>query len=106
MVVNYSNNTLSFEGDAKVLFDYDAEADDELTLKEGDFIRNIEKKEDGWWEGELHGKRGMFPENFVEEIKKPAAETKTTEMKPTPDKNGKLREPGILITLLVSCKLN
>ena len=57
-------------GDAKVLFDYDAEADDELTLKEGDLIRNIEKKEDGWWEGELYGRRGMFPENFVEEIKK------------------------------------
>ncbi|XP_046848947.1 CD2-associated protein-like isoform X1 [Xenia sp. Carnegie-2017] len=58
--------------DAKVLFEYDAEADDELTLKEGDFIRNVVKKEDGWWEGELHGRRGMFPENFVEEIKRPA----------------------------------
>lgn len=56
--------------DARVVFDYDAEADDELTLKEGDLIRNIVKKEDGWWEGELRGRRGMFPENFVEEIKK------------------------------------
>ena len=78
-------------GDAKVLFDYEAEADDELTLKEGDYIRNIEKKEDGWWEGELSGKRGMFPENFVEEIKKPAAEMKASEVKTAPDKNGKLR---------------
>lgn len=63
---------MSYKGDAKVLFEYDAEADDELTLKEGDFIRNVVKKEDGWWEGELHGRRGMFPENFVEEIKRPA----------------------------------
>jgi hypothetical protein len=83
------------KGDAKVLFDYDAEADDELGLKEGDLIRNIEKKEDGWWEGELHGKRGMFPENFVEEIKKPV-EIKNTEVKPAPDKNGKLLESAIL----------
>ncbi|XP_028414309.1 CD2-associated protein-like isoform X2 [Dendronephthya gigantea] len=70
---------------AKVLFDYEAEADDELSLAEGDLIRDIVKKEDGWWEGELHGKRGMFPENFVEEISKNVvAETKSTEMKPTP----------------------
>lgn len=54
-----------------MLFDYEAEADDELTLKEGDVIRNIAKIEDGWWEGELNGKRAMFPENFVEEIKSP-----------------------------------
>lgn len=70
-----------------MLFDYDAEADDELTLKEGDIVRNIEKKEHGWWEGELHGKRGMFPKNFVEEIKPVVV----TESKPPPEKNGKLR---------------
>ena len=44
---------------------------DDLTIKEGDIIRNIEKKEDYWWEGELHGKRGMFPAYCVEEIKNP-----------------------------------
>ena len=75
-----------------MLFDYDAEADDELTLKEGDIVRNIEKKEDGWWEGDLHGKRGMFPENFVEEIKPVVV----TESKPPTDKNGKLRQSAIL----------
>lgn len=69
-IINFVINPFVVQGDARVVFDYDAEADDELTLKEGDLIRNIVKKEDGWWEGELRGRRGMFPENFVEEIKK------------------------------------
>ena len=53
---------------AKVLFDYDAEQEDELTLAVGDIVTNIEKQDEGWWEGEVHGKRGLFPENFVEVI--------------------------------------
>ena len=28
-------------------------------------------KDDGWWKGEVNGKKGVFPENFVE--KKPSA---------------------------------
>ena len=59
------------QGDARVCFDYDADADGDLTIKEGDIIRNIEKKEDCWWEGELNGKRGMFPAYCVEDTKKP-----------------------------------
>ena len=53
---------------AKVLFEYDAEQEDELTLAVGDIVTNIEQLDEGWWEGELHGKRGLFPENFVEII--------------------------------------
>lgn len=59
-----------------MLFDYNAEANDELTLKEGELIKNIDKKEDGWWEGELRGKRGMFPENFVKEVKRSVPESR------------------------------
>lgn len=46
-------------------FSYDAVNDDELTLKVGDVITNIKTMEGGWWEGELNGKRGVFPDNFV-----------------------------------------
>ena len=49
----------------EVKFDYDAEQPDELTLHVGDIIRNCKQVEDGWLEGELNGKRGIFPDNFV-----------------------------------------
>ena len=53
---------------ARVTFSYNAEDEDELTLEVGDIIKNIVDAETGWWEGELNGKRGLFPNNFVEEI--------------------------------------
>lgn len=46
-------------------FDYQAQHDDELTIAVGDIISNIRKDEGGWWEGELDGRRGLFPDNFV-----------------------------------------
>lgn len=47
-------------------YDYDAVHDDELTIRVGEIIRNVKKlQEEGWLEGELNGRRGMFPDNFV-----------------------------------------
>lgn len=47
-------------------FKYDALHDDELTLQPGDIIKNVHYiEEDGWMEGDLNGKRGLFPDNFV-----------------------------------------
>lgn len=46
-------------------FDYEAQQDDELSLTVGDIIANIRRSDGGWWEGELHGRRGLFPDNFV-----------------------------------------
>uniref|UniRef100_A0A669BRT5 Osteoclast-stimulating factor 1 n=1 Tax=Oreochromis niloticus TaxID=8128 RepID=A0A669BRT5_ORENI len=56
--------------EAVVEFDYEAQQDDELSLTAGDIIVNIRRDEGGWWEGELGGRRGLFPDNFVREIKK------------------------------------
>ncbi|XP_065768200.1 CD2-associated protein [Muntiacus reevesi] len=54
-----------------VEYDYDAIHDDELTIRVGEIIRNVRKlQEEGWLEGELNGRRGMFPDNFVKEIKR------------------------------------
>ena len=50
---------------AIVLFDYDAEATDEHTLRVGDVLTNVKKIEEGWCQGMLKGKSGMFPDNFV-----------------------------------------
>ncbi|XP_026505595.1 SH3 domain-containing kinase-binding protein 1-like isoform X3 [Terrapene carolina triunguis] len=56
--------------EAIVEFDYKAQHDDELTITIGDIITNIKKETGGWWEGQLKGRRGLFPDNFVREIKK------------------------------------
>lgn len=43
---------------------------DELTVKAGDIVKNVAKaSEEGWLEGELRGKRGLFPANFAKVCK-------------------------------------
>eukprot|EP00111_Clytia_hemisphaerica_P010661 TCONS_00031131-protein len=77
---------------AKVVFDYAAEQGDELNLKVGDIVTGIRKEDGGWWEGEVDGKRGMFPENFVEvipdEVAKPPPPTAPVSAKPTVSSSG------------------
>lgn len=47
-------------------YDYDALHEDELTLRPGDVIKDVHYvEEDGWMEGDLNGRRGLFPDNFV-----------------------------------------
>lgn len=58
---------------ARVTFSYRPEQGDELTMDVGDIIKNIVDVDVGWCEGELKGKTGMFPNNFVEELS-PASE--------------------------------
>lgn len=48
-----------------VNYAYDASEPDELTIRPGDVLRDVERLPGGWWRGELHGRRGMFPDNFV-----------------------------------------
>ncbi|XP_072471437.1 SH3 domain-containing kinase-binding protein 1 isoform X6 [Notamacropus eugenii] len=51
----------------KVIFPYEAQNEDELTIREGDIVTLVSKDciDVGWWEGELNGRRGVFPDNFV-----------------------------------------
>lgn len=54
---------------AKVTFAYEPENPDELKLVKGDIVTVLNKdiiESEGWWEGEVNGKVGMFPNNFVE----------------------------------------
>ncbi|XP_014371055.2 CD2-associated protein [Papilio machaon] len=44
---------------------YDASEPDELSIRPGDVVREVERLPGGWWRGELRGRRGMFPDNFV-----------------------------------------
>lgn len=46
------------------LYAFKAEDDTELPFNKGDRITVLSKQGE-WWEGELNGKRGMFPANYV-----------------------------------------
>uniref|UniRef100_A0A3B1JLW5 Osteoclast-stimulating factor 1 n=1 Tax=Astyanax mexicanus TaxID=7994 RepID=A0A3B1JLW5_ASTMX len=49
-----------------VEYEYEAAHEDELTLRQGDIIKNVRRiEEEGWMEGDLNGRRGLFPDNFV-----------------------------------------
>ena len=52
---------------ALVTFAYEPELEDELALTVGDIVTITNTKVfEGWLEGELKGKVGFFPDNFVE----------------------------------------
>ncbi|XP_041720869.1 CD2-associated protein isoform X3 [Coregonus clupeaformis] len=62
-----------------VEYEYEALHEDELTLRLGEVIRNVRRiEEEGWMEGDLNGKRGLFPDNFVKEVKKEPKEVNVT----------------------------
>ncbi|KAK3597309.1 hypothetical protein CHS0354_010940 [Potamilus streckersoni] len=65
-----------------VEYDYQAEQEDELTIKKGDIIKNVVMSDGGWWEGELSGKKGMFPDNFVKVMDKNNKEKKNKDDTP------------------------
>ncbi len=58
---------------ARVAFSYDATHEDELSFKVGDVVTVLSREcEDaGWWMGEVDGRKGVFPDNFVELIPPP-----------------------------------
>lgn len=63
------------------LFDYNAQGEDELTLRVGQSIEILSKDakisgDEGWWTGKIRNKVGIFPSNFVaEEPHSPHQET-------------------------------
>ncbi|WBW73375.1 cofilin/tropomyosin family [Schizosaccharomyces osmophilus] len=51
----------------KAVYDYEAQEGNELTFFENDIITDVDRIDPNWWEGECHGRRGLFPSNYVEE---------------------------------------
>ncbi|CCD61521.1 SH3 domain-containing protein [Caenorhabditis elegans] len=49
----------------RVLYDYDAAKEDELTLRENAIVYVLKKNDDDWYEGVLDGVTGLFPGNYV-----------------------------------------
>ncbi|XP_069023918.1 proto-oncogene vav-like isoform X2 [Embiotoca jacksoni] len=55
-------------GVARARYDFSARDRSELSLQEGDTIKILSKKgHSGWWKGEVYGRVGLFPANYVEE---------------------------------------
>nr|AAH31117.1 SH3 domain protein D19 [Mus musculus]BAA19686.2 SH3 domain protein D19 [Mus musculus] len=50
----------------KALYDFLGENEDELSFKAGDVITELEPIDDAWMRGELMGRAGMFPKNYVQ----------------------------------------
>ncbi|TKS93272.1 SH3 domain-containing protein 19 [Collichthys lucidus] len=46
-------------------FDFTAESEDELTLKVGDIITQVESVDEQWIVGVVAGKRGVVPKNYI-----------------------------------------
>ncbi|CAI5658855.1 unnamed protein product [Oreochromis niloticus] len=53
-------------GQARALMSLHAQLSEELDFREGDVIIITGLPEPGWFQGELDGRRGIFPEGFVE----------------------------------------
>lgn len=73
---------------ARVLYNYKATANDELSLIVDDIVTVLDKnlEDEGWWKGELNGRVGVFPDNYVEEI----SNTTTLKQRPhTPELTNK-----------------
>ena len=52
---------------ALVQYDYEKAEDNELELKEGEYVTEIDMVDDDWWMGRNpHGETGLFPSNYVE----------------------------------------
>lgn len=53
-----------------VLYDYEANGEDELSLRRGEVVEVLSKDaavsgDDGWWAGKIHHRLGIFPANYV-----------------------------------------
>lgn len=60
------------------LFDYEGEEEDELTFSQGDVVRLLQLIGAEWGRGQIHGRVGVFPLNFVEVVQPPGGEPAAT----------------------------
>ena len=52
---------------ALIQYDYEKAEDNELELREGEYVTNIEMVDEDWWMGQnARGETGLFPSNYVE----------------------------------------
>ncbi|XP_060785612.1 rho guanine nucleotide exchange factor 7a isoform X2 [Neoarius graeffei] len=68
----------------KARFNFQQTNEDELSFAKGDIITVTRTEEGGWWEGNLSGKTGWFPSNYVREVKDKQVSPKSGTLKSPP----------------------
>ncbi|XP_016066797.1 PREDICTED: sorbin and SH3 domain-containing protein 2 isoform X3 [Miniopterus natalensis] len=56
---------------AKAVYDFKAQTSKELSFKKGDTVYILRKIDQNWYEGENHGRVGIFPISYVEKLTPP-----------------------------------
>nr|XP_005556515.1 PREDICTED: sorbin and SH3 domain-containing protein 2 isoform X30 [Macaca fascicularis] len=56
---------------AKAVYDFKAQTSKELSFKKGDTVYILRKIDQNWYEGEHHGRVGIFPISYVERLTPP-----------------------------------
>ncbi|XP_072478743.1 sorbin and SH3 domain-containing protein 2 isoform X12 [Notamacropus eugenii] len=56
---------------AKAVYDFKAQTSKELSFKKGDTVYILRKIDQNWYEGEHHGRIGIFPISYVEKLSPP-----------------------------------
>ncbi|XP_074444390.1 sorbin and SH3 domain-containing protein 2 isoform X23 [Larus michahellis] len=56
---------------ARAVYDFKAQTSKELSFKKGDTIYILRKIDQNWYEGEHHGRVGIFPISYVEKLSPP-----------------------------------
>ncbi|XP_021794731.1 sorbin and SH3 domain-containing protein 2 isoform X42 [Papio anubis] len=56
---------------AKAVYDFKAQTSKELSFKKGDTVYILRKIDHNWYEGEHHGRVGIFPISYVEKLTPP-----------------------------------
>ncbi|XP_068611291.1 src substrate protein p85-like [Brachionichthys hirsutus] len=60
---------LTCDQKAVAIYDFEGEADDEISFNPDDIITDIEMVDEGWWKGQCHGRVGLFPAAYVQLLK-------------------------------------
>ncbi|XP_058854009.1 sorbin and SH3 domain-containing protein 2-like isoform X12 [Acipenser ruthenus] len=53
---------------ARAIYDFKAQTSKELTFKKGDMVLILRQIDQNWYEGEHHGRVGIFPISYVEKV--------------------------------------
>jgi hypothetical protein len=76
-IVSGQPPSVSSQPSAIALYDFESTESDDLQFKAGDVITLLSSEEsEDWWQGEINGRSGIFPKNYVQKQTATTAVTK------------------------------